>query len=471
MSLIPPLCPKNMYHCKGVSPSLHSWGNACLLLKVYRHCWRCCCCSLKSYTLSPWNYHWEKSLHDTDSLQVRLMGWVAASAANMAEHNHKPVTFLFNVASWLSGLYPKSSLLRRAGHSLGSYSIHCLSIFRHDEQECSLLLQNIGLAFRTSVWAQYNSPFFPPLFQDHAEMQQYLKQTFPSKYFQRGSEVLLERQQWLLQHLQASALEPVYTHNNQIQKHGVNQTCWFIYVHNMEGPSVYHNHDASELACIKLLTLQTQVFYSSVTLRLQQLLTSHSDRPVYCFPPLSHLQPCQWEGWISDREEVGSNGPDRDMFLLDFHVVPLYLMENGPSPPHSEGHMKHLCVFGEKNWIVPILLLAHYVRLGGSDVVIPFYHPHWLRAPACLWWDWAVLAHLWPGNHLQAWIYSSFVSTSASPLYCPCYERAQSLKKFLHWIYLLSAWLGKLLLVVPAEIQEGKNSGASTHFARYTKND
>lgn len=182
ISLIPPLCPKSMCDYKGVSPSLDSWGIACLLLKVSRHCWRCCCCPLKSYTLSPRNYHWERSLHDTDSLQVRLMGWVAVSAASMAEHNHKPGTFLSNVAFWLSGLFPKSSLLRRAGHSLGSYSIHCPSILPHDEQECSLLLQNIGLAFRTSVWAQYNSPFFPPLFQDHAEMQLALEDNIWSKH-------------------------------------------------------------------------------------------------------------------------------------------------------------------------------------------------------------------------------------------------------------------------------------------------
>jgi len=44
-----------------------------------------------------------------------------------------------------------------------------------------------------------------------------------------------------------------------------NQTCWFPYAHNVEGLSVCHIHDAVELACIKLLSLQTQAFCSSVT--------------------------------------------------------------------------------------------------------------------------------------------------------------------------------------------------------------
>lgn len=226
----------------------------------------------------------------------------------------------------------------------------------------------------------------------------------------------------------------------------------------MERPSVCHNHDAGELVCIKLLSLQTQAFYSSVTLKLQQPLNFHLGRPVYCFPLLFHLQSCPWEEWVSDGEEVGSDGSDRGMFMLDFHVVPLYPMENGPSPLHSEGCIKRLCVFGGKGWVMPILPLARHVRLGGSDVVILFYHPHWLTSPACLWWDWAMLAQLCPGNPLQAWISSSFVSTSAPSWHCPCYDRAlaPNLKKFLCWIYLLSAWLGKLLLVAPTAIQEGK---------------
>lgn len=86
----------------------------------------------------------------------------------------------------------------------------------------------------------------------------------PQWVFSRGLVVLLERQQWLLQGLSASALELLYT-QNKVQKCGVNWTCWFPYVHNMEGPSVCHIHDTGELACIKLLSLQTQTFYSSVT--------------------------------------------------------------------------------------------------------------------------------------------------------------------------------------------------------------
>lgn len=81
MSLILPPHPKNLYHCKGVSPPLHAWGIAWLLLKLFRHCWRWCCGPLKSYRLSSWSCHWEGMLHGTDSFQVRLMGWVAACAA------------------------------------------------------------------------------------------------------------------------------------------------------------------------------------------------------------------------------------------------------------------------------------------------------------------------------------------------------------------------------------------------------
>lgn len=90
MSLIPPLHPKNLYHCEGVSP-LHAWTITWLLLKVFRHCWRCCCGPLKSYR--PWNCHWERRLHDTDSLQVRLMGWVAASAASGGWTQSQPRNF------------------------------------------------------------------------------------------------------------------------------------------------------------------------------------------------------------------------------------------------------------------------------------------------------------------------------------------------------------------------------------------
>lgn len=61
-------------------------------------------------------------------------------------------------------------------------------------------------------------------------------------------------------------------------------------------------------------------------------------------------------------------------------------------------------------------------------------------------------------THMQAWITSPFVSTSAPPRYCPCYDwaLASNLKKFLCGIYVISAWLGKLLLVAPTGIQEGK---------------
>lgn len=61
-------------------------------------------------------------------------------------------------------------------------------------------------------------------------------------------------------------------------------------------------------------------------------------------------------------------------------------------------------------------------------------------------------------SHRQAWISSPFVSTSAPPRYCPCYDRAlaSNLKKFLCGIYILSAWPGKLLLLAPTGIQEGK---------------
>lgn len=142
--------------------------------------------------------------------------------------------------------------------------------------------------------------------------------------------------------------------------------------------------------------------------KLNYLLQCHSEAPAaaqflfgqacLCFPLLFHLQSCPWEGWVSDGEEVGSDGSDRGMFMLDFHVVPLYPMENRPSPLHSESCIKPLCVFGGKGWVVLVFQLVHHVQLGGSDVLIPFYHPHWLRSPACLWWDGAVLAQFWCRN-------------------------------------------------------------------------
>lgn len=192
MSFILPLHPKNLYHCKGVSPPLHAWGIAWLLLKVFRHCWRWCFGPLKSYRLSSWNCHWERMLHDTDSFQVRLMGGWLPVLPVVVEHNHKPGIFPHDVASSLSGLFPKLSLLRRAGRLLGSYSIHCPSVLPHDDQGCSLLHQNISLTFRTSIWAQYNEKsFFPftipgPYWNAIGIGGQYLKQTFPSEYFQEA---------------------------------------------------------------------------------------------------------------------------------------------------------------------------------------------------------------------------------------------------------------------------------------------
>lgn len=139
---------------------------------------------------------------------------------------------------------------------------------------------------------------------------------------------------------------------------------------------------AGELACTVFLSLQTQGFHSSVTLRFQQLLNFHLGRPVYCFPLLFHLQCCPWEEWVSDGEEVGSDGSDRGMFMLDFHVVPLYPKENSTSPLHSEGYVKHLCVLGGKGWVVPILPLAHRVQLG--DRCIHSFLPLSLTRISCL---------------------------------------------------------------------------------------
>lgn len=110
----------------------------------------------------------------------------------VAEHHHKAGISPCGVASSLSSLSTELSLLRRAGHLLGSYSAHWTSVLSCDEQEHSLLHQNIGLAFRTSVWAQYNKEsFFPSTIPSLCWNSiwvggQSLKQTIPSEYFQRA---------------------------------------------------------------------------------------------------------------------------------------------------------------------------------------------------------------------------------------------------------------------------------------------
>lgn len=244
------------------------------------------------------------------------------------------------------------------------------------------------------------SPFFPRLSQAHDKMQFALEDNIWNKY----SPLSVFKESWTYPLKDSSGCSRAFqsvlwnwsTHNNNmVQKHGINWMCWFPYVQNTKGPSVCHIHDDP---CTKLLSLQTQAIYSSVTLRLQQLLNFLLGRPVYCFPLLFHLQSCSWEGWVSDGKEVGSDGSDRGMFMLDFHAVPLYPIENSPSPLHSKSCIKHLCVFGGKGWAALIFQLVHHVQLGGSDVLIPFYHPHWLRSPACLWSDRAVLAQLWCRN-------------------------------------------------------------------------
>lgn len=130
--------------------------------------------------------------------------------------------------------------------------------------------KNIGLAFRTPVWVQYiKESFFPstvpgPCWNAVCVGGQYLKQTFPSECFQRGMDVLLEWQQWLLQGLPASAWELIYTHKRRFRKVGLFEHVGF-HMSNTEAASVCHIHDAGEFPCIKLLSLQTPAFSSNVT--------------------------------------------------------------------------------------------------------------------------------------------------------------------------------------------------------------
>lgn len=182
-SVLPHLHSKN--HCNGVSPPLRAWGIT--WLKVFRHFWR--------WAVVHWNltdFHpgtvTEKGgyMTQTHSKLDWWGGWLPLLPM-VVEHNHNPGIFPCDVASWLSGLSPKSSLLRRAGHLLGNYSIHCPSVLPHDEQGCSLPHQNTGLAFRTSIWAQYNKASFSPstipgpYWNAICVGGQYLKQRFPSE--------------------------------------------------------------------------------------------------------------------------------------------------------------------------------------------------------------------------------------------------------------------------------------------------
>lgn len=157
--------PKNLYHCKGVSPPMHAWGIAWLLLKVFRHFWDAAPSAVVHWNLTDFypGTATEKGGYMTQAHSKLDWwgGWLPLLPV-VVEHNHKPGIFPHDVASSLSDLFPKSSLLRRAGHLLCSYSIHCPSVLPHDEQGCSLPYQNIGLAFRTSIWAQYNKESFFP---------------------------------------------------------------------------------------------------------------------------------------------------------------------------------------------------------------------------------------------------------------------------------------------------------------------
>ena len=254
-------------------------------------------------------------------------GWLPLLPV-VVEHNHKPGTFPCEVASSLSSLFPKWSLLRRAGHLLCSYSIHCPSVLPYDEQGCSLLHQNIGLVFRTLIWAKHNrKPSFPstvpgPCWNAICVGGQYLKQIAPSEYFQSGLDVFLERQEWVVQGFPTFALELLYTCNNQVRK------CGLIKHAGFHMPTMWR--DSVSVISMMLWSLHVlsschyrHKLFAPVSLRLQQPLNFHLGRPVCCFPLLFHLQSCLWEGWVSDGEEVGSNGSDRNMFILEFCVVSL----------------------------------------------------------------------------------------------------------------------------------------------------
>jgi len=202
----------------------------------------------------------------TVQLHSKLAWWCVLLPV-VAEHHHEAGISPCGVASSLSSLFTELSLLRRAGHLLGSYSTHCTSVLSCDEQEHSLLHQNIGLAFRTSVWAQYNKEsFFPSTIPSLCWNSiwvggQSLRQTIPSEYFQRGLNILFWRHQWLPWGLPAFAL--LHTQGNQ--EHGVYWTCWFPYVHNVEGSSVCHIYHSEDSACVKLLPLEMQASCSSIT--------------------------------------------------------------------------------------------------------------------------------------------------------------------------------------------------------------
>lgn len=88
---------------------------------------------------------------------------------------------------------------------------------------------------------------------------------------------------------------------------------------------------------------------------------------------------------------------------------------------------------------VLILPLAPCVQLGGSDAVIAFWSPHWLRPPTCVWWDQAILAvSREPSAGLE---FLLFVIQYLCGTGDVMVGHWLCLKKFLHSVYLLSLWL------------------------------
>lgn len=346
-----------------------------------------------------------------------------------------------------------------------------------------LLSAMVPYGFKTWAWLLGlqsepiipKSPFYPstipgPWWNVICIGGKYLKQTFPTEYFQRGLDVLLERQQWLLQGFPVCPLELIYTHNNMDQKHGINWMCWFPYVYNTKGPSVCHIHDDP---CIKLLSLQA--VYSSVTLRLQQLLNFLLGRLVYCFPLLFHLQSCPWEGWVS---KWWGGGGQRWLWQRDVYagLSCCSSVSNGEqfiSPAQWELHKASLCVWRER------LSCAH-IPTGSSCAIGRLWCTHSFLPPSLTQISCLSVMGL---SSLGSALTQKAIGRPESLLLLLVLQHLQGIVHVMteHW---LQIWRNSSVVFIssqhgqencffwhPLGSKKGKKSGADTHFPRCTKKD